>query len=101
MSAAPLRDIAVTVADLAAGRRAELAKACGVLGAASVIAMDFPDGRLAEFEIEMSAVIDAAARRHGVRRLLSVAWCDPHPDHAAVARATLEAGARGGVQVFL
>jgi LmbE family N-acetylglucosaminyl deacetylase len=96
---AALDHVGVTVADLAARRRRELHEAGEVLGAASVAAMEFPDGHLADFETEMALTIEAAARSHGVRRILTVAWCDPHPDHAAVARAALEAAARCRIPV--
>ncbi|MBA3232700.1 MAG: PIG-L family deacetylase [Propionibacteriales bacterium] len=96
---AALDHVGVTVAHLAAQRRHELASACAVLGTASDTMRHYPDGRLAEFENGMAADIAAVAHRHGARRLLTVAWCEPHPDHAAVGRATLEAGARLGIPV--
>ncbi len=96
---AALDHVGVTVAGLALRRRFELGEAGEMVGAASVDALGFPDGRLADFETEMALTIEAAARRHGVARILTVAWCDPHPDHAAVARATLEAAARCRIPV--
>jgi LmbE family N-acetylglucosaminyl deacetylase len=96
---AALDHVGVEIAGLAERRRTEFGDAAARLGLASATVLNFPDGRLAEFESESEEVIGAALALHAAARLLTVWWGDPHPDHQAAGRAGRRAGADAGIAV--
>jgi LmbE family N-acetylglucosaminyl deacetylase len=81
---------------LAACRAREYAAACAALGVVRASIAGLPDGHLAEHAPRLVSVILEASDRVGADCLLTVWWDDPHPDHQAVGRATLAAGAATG-----
>jgi len=74
---------------LAAVRRAELARACQVLGLGihSVRQLDYPDGRLAEHIRDASEVLSQTIRELRPDDVLVTSQGDGHPDHVAASSA--------------
>ncbi len=87
-------------AELAAARVEESRHALAALGAgaATTTRLGLPDGRVAEHEDELTAVLTAALG--GVDAVLTTWTGDGHPDHEAVGRAAVAAGARLGLPVW-
>jgi len=81
---------------LATCRAREYAAACAALGVAAASIAGLPDGRLAEHGSRLFSLILEASEHVGAHCLLTVWWGDPHPDHEAVGRASVAAGASTG-----
>lgn len=92
-----------TRADLRRARESELRRAGVELGVASVILLDYPDGRLAGTEPgELAARVAAAAARHRVSGLLVFddTGVTGHPDHRAATAAAVRAARQAGLPVL-
>jgi len=77
-------------AELAALRQSELYEACARLGVTEVVELGHPDGSLPQrtgLATELAGLV--RSRRPGI--VLTPCVQDPHPDHAAVHRATVAA----------
>lgn len=88
------------VPGLASRRRLEFRQACSRLGVTSGLVFDIPDSDVASHLQETTEHILRAAAGVSATHLLTVWWCDPHPDHEAVGRATRDAGERLQLPVF-
>jgi LmbE family N-acetylglucosaminyl deacetylase len=87
---------------LAEIRRAEVLRACAVLGVdeTEVTVLDHEDGRLDRAESELADLIAEHLERTAPDEVLVTAPADPHPDHAALGRAAIRAVAGSRTQVL-
>lgn len=85
---------------LALARVAESRHALAALGAGSTTTtrLGLPDGRVTEHEDELAVALTAAVT--GADAVLTTWTGDGHPDHEAVGRAAVAAGARLGLPVW-
>jgi LmbE family N-acetylglucosaminyl deacetylase len=83
---------------LADERRSELDAAAGTLGAGGPITFGLPDGRLADHEDRLAALLTALLADTGPGTWCAATWRgDGHPDHEAVGRAAAIAAAATAV----
>lgn len=79
---------------LADERRSELDAAASTLGAGTPITLGLPDGRLADHEDRLAALLTALLADTGPGTWCAATWRgDGHPDHEAVGRAAASAAA--------
>lgn len=90
------RDAALTAEEVSAVRYAEQREAARALGAAGVVFLGMPDGRLAPtYELRLAVAREIRRLRpelvltHFPRRALDIPMEASHPDHTAVGEATL------------
>lgn len=81
-------------ADLPSRRRLEFREACARLGVTSGVVLDLPDSDVSSHLPEATENILRIAAGVSATHLLTVWWCDPHPDHEAVGWATRDVGER-------
>src|SRR4051794_12857641 len=87
-------------------RQAELARCCEVLGIHLLPLLDFPDGRLAEFNVaQLTRPIAQAIRQHRPELVITFGAdaLTRHPDHLAIHHATtlaFQMAARPGMALF-
>lgn len=93
---AALDHLGRTVEGLAARRAREYSEACQALGVLSSKIAGLPDGRLSSYAAELTSLVVDQSERVGADHVLTVWWDDPHPDHRAVGRASVAAGALTG-----
>jgi LmbE family N-acetylglucosaminyl deacetylase len=96
---AALDHVGIHPAELGLRRRCELSGATEALGVTTLTVLDLPDGRLGEYTEDIEAAVGAALVRHGGSCVATLWRHDPHPDHQAVARASLAAAESGGAAV--
>lgn len=94
---AALDHIGISMRDLPDRRRAEFALATERLGASSATVLDFPDSRLAEFEVDALHVVRAAIALHAPQHVVTLWREDPHPDHRATGRVAVRAATEAGL----
>lgn len=79
-------------------RRSELEVAADALGVGDPISLGLPDGRLAEHEDQLAALLTAILAEAGPGTWCAATWSgDGHPDHEAVGRAAAIAAAATAV----
>jgi LmbE family N-acetylglucosaminyl deacetylase len=88
--------------ELARIRASEVIQACAVLGVPrdDVILLDHEDGALSAIEDDMTDRIADLLETVRPDEIYTTAVTDPHPDHAALGRATLRATAGSGIDVL-
>lgn len=73
--------------ELRAVRRRELADACAVLGVEDLIALDHPDGELADYVDELASQLARLIDDRRPDEVYATCVAEAHPDHAAAGRA--------------
>jgi LmbE family N-acetylglucosaminyl deacetylase len=86
---------------LADERRSELDVAASTLGVSSPITLGLPDGRLADHEDRLAALLTALLADTGPGTWCAATWRgDGHPDHEAVGRAAAIAAAATAIPLL-